>query len=253
MKSLSIAFFVFLPYILHAQVLQKFEFLPRQEIVPLLTADATAHRMGVTSIDLSRRISVSLGNVLPVADFMVENQMFRIGVAGSIHAELAPDDKASLITTDFFVDYLLVDIPLIEDWILRMGVGHSSHHLSDNWFERLGKTSSLVYSRDYWQLFVVRKILLPNLFLYGGATYTYAFIINNEISRPWMIQCGGEQEFSSFLEHTMVLYGAVDVKVRQEASFATIQSYQVGMKFQNDTYRTVRLAYQFRNGVDERG
>ena len=253
MKYRHILLLSIFPCLLQSQALQKFELFPRQPIAPLFTADATAHRIGVTSINLSRRVSVSLGNLLPVANVTVYGQPLGIAVGGSIHAELEPDEMASLVTTDFFVDYLLVDIPFTPDWILRMGVGHSSHHLSDNWYELLQKTSSLTYSKDYSQLFVVRKIPAYNLFLYGGVTYAYAFIVNTEISPPWLLQCGGEKDLASYFDDMLSLYCAIDIKLRQEASFGATQSYQLGLQFKNNNERNLRLAYQFRSGLDERG
>ena len=252
--KLSIVFVVtFFPCFLQSQVLNRFEVLPQQKIVPVFTADATAHRLGVTAMSINRRVSVSLGNIVPIADVEVYGQPLRIGVGASIHAEIEPDKKANLVTTDYIIDYALLDIPFANDWILRTGVGHASHHLSDDWYELLNKTSALKYSKDYVQLFVVKKIPEYNLFVYGGAIYTYNFIVNHEIHLPWMLQCGGEQVLASYVDNMLALYCALDMKVRQEASFASTQSYQFGVRIQNTTERTLRLAYQFRNGIDERG
>ncbi|HZY10134.1 MAG TPA: DUF1207 domain-containing protein [Bacteroidota bacterium] len=243
----------FLPCILYSQALQKIEILPQKRIVPIFTADAVAHRMGVTSINIGRRVSISLGNILPVLDLVVYDQKLRLNLGGSVHAELEPDDRASLVTTDYFVDYILVDIPFTNDFILRMGAGHSSHHLSDNWFELLQKTKSLVYSKDYVRLFVVKKIPSLNLFVYVGAVYSYYFVVDQEIFRPWALQCGGEKDIASYYNDMLTLYGAFDIKVRQESSFAATHNYQFGLRLQNHSERSLRLAYQFRTGIDERG
>ncbi|MBI2429597.1 MAG: hypothetical protein HYV29_12540 [Ignavibacteriales bacterium] len=45
----------------------------------------------------------------------------------------------------------------------------------------------------------------------------------------------------------------MDIKFRGELEYGSTQSYQVGVKSQNQNQRAVRFAYTFRTGLEERG
>jgi hypothetical protein len=51
----------------------------------------------------------------------------------------------------------------------------------------------------------------------------------------------------------VVAYCGFDIKFREESNCATTQNYQFGVKFLNDGSYTLRLALDFRTGIDERG
>jgi len=63
----------------------------------------------------------------------------------------------------------------------------------------------------------------------------------------------GAELFQTPLTPGLIAYCGFDVKFRQESNFATTQNYQLGVKFLNDSSYTVRVALDFRTGIDERG
>jgi hypothetical protein len=49
------------------------------------------------------------------------------------------------------------------------------------------------------------------------------------------------------------LYGAFNLRFRQEFQFATTQNYQVGLEFASQNGRVLRAALDFQTGKDNRG
>jgi hypothetical protein len=49
------------------------------------------------------------------------------------------------------------------------------------------------------------------------------------------------------------LYGALDIKAKEEVSWGSIQSYQVGVKLFGRNNYSLRVAYTLRRGFEERG
>ncbi|MDD8018307.1 MAG: hypothetical protein PHP42_08025, partial [Bacteroidota bacterium] len=138
---------------LYAQVLDRIHFFPEQKFVPVFTADQYAHHMVIENILLSKNLRGSLGGIFPAFNLDVLGTTVQASLGSSIHFEVRPHGQAHVVSTDFYVDYLLLDIPLQKNYYVRLGTGHTSHHLSDNWYEQLQLTHAVHYSRDYIQTY----------------------------------------------------------------------------------------------------
>ncbi|MBW7888915.1 MAG: DUF1207 domain-containing protein [Bacteroidetes bacterium] len=215
------------------------------------TADPLEHRMSAASIELRKRVLSSLGAVIPVLDIEFFHAPVQLSIGGSAHIELEPDERANLVTTDFFVDYVIATVSLSEKYALQFSAGHSSDHFSDNWYEFLKLQKSLIYSRDYVKGFVVKTFEEEHSKLYLGAVYAYYFIINHETFHPWTFQCGGEKSIE-WVKNFPEFFFALDLKFMQQIYYTASQSYQIGIRY-SKSEREYRIAYQFQNGADPRG
>lgn len=234
-----------------AQILPGISLFPDSTLVRPFSADAHAHRMDVEDIALSRNIRASMGAVIPFFGIDVRSIHAQASLGASIHSEIHPLGQAHVVSNDYYIDYLILDVALEQDHYVRFVTGHTSHHLSDNWYERLKLTTALRYSRDYLKLFYIYGNREGSMF-YAGADYAYIFTIGQRISRPWTFQAGGELDGGN-IYGPVNLFGAVDVKFRQEVGFAATMTYQIGATMPMRRSHNVRIAYQFRHGIDERG
>jgi hypothetical protein len=108
------------------------------------------------------------------------------------------------------------------------------------------------YIRDYWEVFAVYRFEELKGFVYGGAYYNYTYLIEREINKPWLFEMGGEFLQTPIVEDVFA-YGGIDIKLRNESHYATTQNYQIGVRYLNGNGYSLRLALNFRTGVDERG
>ena len=223
---------------------------PDRKFVETFSADYYAHQVKVESILFTKNFLSSLGGVFPMVNFHLLGTPAQASVASSVHFEVRPMGQAHVVSTDFYVDYLILDMDLRNDYILRFVTGHTSHHLSDNWYERLQLTQALHYSRDYVELSLIYAVP-ETISLFAGANYGYIFHLTGKENKKWMFHAGGEKEFGPLFE-TMVLFAGVDIKLRQEANFASSHAVQFGVKVPMP-HHPMKIAYQFRNGMDERG
>ncbi len=234
---------------------QTFQFnalFPDSHFVQTFTADAQYHRMEAASLLTKNRTIANIGAIVPVFNLTLLHLPIQLSIGGSSHIELEPDERANLVTTDFYVNYCLADILFNKNSSLRIGAGHSSHHFSDNWYEFTKTKKSLIYSKDYVQLFYIHLFSSYSLQFYFGTTYSYYFIINRETFHPWAPQIGFDWDVKKISEQAS-LYSAADIKLRHEVQFASTQNFQIGARWKNGKRFSARLAYQFRNGIDERG
>jgi hypothetical protein len=225
---------------------------PRERVVPLFSANPTAPQFSAGQTFENRNVSASMGALFPMIDLQWDGFKAQLSVGSSVYAYLNPPEKVNLISTDFYIDFIVIDIPLSNEWALRIAPGHTSHHLSDNAYAQSGLSKPVDYVRDYWEVFGIYRSARLKGFVYGGALYAYTHLIDKETYKPWMLEIGGEFLQTPVIEN-IVGYAAVDLKFRQEAKFSTTQNYQIGLRFVNSAGFSLRLAYNHRAGVDERG
>lgn len=223
---------------------------PDSTFVSPFTADAHAHRTEVENILFSKDIRASMGVMMPIADLVLFDTEMQASLGASVHFELHPVGQAQIVSNDYYVDFLTLDIPVDRHLFARWVIGHTSHHFSDNWYERLNLKTSVRYSRDYLKLFAVYESDRNSQF-YLGADYAYTVTISRRIERPWIFQTGGIVPIA-FLK-SCVLYGAADSKVHQEADFSATNTLQFGVMFPMQPGKVLRIALQYRSGLDERG
>lgn len=237
---------------LPAQTFRIAAVLPDSVFVPSFAADAHAHRMNVETIELSRNLRSTMGAAIPVVRFDIAGTPFLASLGASVHFELRPMGQAHIVSNDYYVDYLILDAQLSGPHFLRFVTGHTSHHLSDNWFERLRMVTAVRYSRDYLRLFYIYYREDASALFYAGVDYAYIFTIGRRINEPFTFQTGGEAVLLPLWDRAD-LYGSADVKLRQEAGFAATNTLQLGVRYRTANHRFVRLSVQVRNGLDERG
>ncbi len=238
--------------LLSAQYLERLHFFPETTYVSAFAADAHAHRMMIENIVLTKNERASMGGLFPIVAIDMFGTTVQANLAASVHFELHPMGQAHVVSNDYYVDYLLLDIPVHQNYFARFVTGHTSHHLSDNWYERLKLTAAIRYSRDYVKLFMIRETGANDQF-YLGADYAYIFTVNGlRTFKRWTLQTGGKISLAE-LHPDITLYAAADCKVRQEAGFAATNTLQLGVALPMQRGKILRVLYQYRTGLDERG
>jgi len=232
------------------QVVQSLSFFPSTKWVTAFAADPTAHRIKSENIIGSKDTRNSLGATIPVCQASILGKTAQLSAAGSVHFDVHPSGSAQVVSTEFYVDFGVVDIMVDSNMYIRTLAGHTSHHLSDNWYEKLQLTESVNYSRDYVGLSVIYSS--HKFMAYAGANFGYIFHLDGHDGQRWHFQAGGEIELLR-LNPIARAYCAVDFKCYQEAGFEFGNVYQVGVKIPMQFTHMVRIAYQFRHGIDERG
>src|SRR3989304_2247709 len=205
---------------------------PQRRLVPAFPANPTAHQFSAGQILKNRNVIGSMGAILPVANLQWDWFSAQLSVGSSVYAYLNPPEDVNLVTADFYVDFVLIDFPLTEKLTLRVAPGHTSHHLSDDAYVASGLQKATEYVRDYWEIFAIYRSEELKGFVYGGAYYNYIYQIGREIHKPWLFEIGGEFLRTRIVE-TVVEYGGIDIKLRDDSHFATTQNYQLGVRFLN--------------------
>jgi len=194
----------------------------------------------------------SMGGIFPMVNIRYKELDAQLSIASSIYTFLnSAGIRFQVVNVDFFVD-VVADIKLSSETTARMGWGHTSQHLADDAFESLGFTKSINYARDFYQLFLIHQIPLIKGFVYGGTYYNYSFLIDKRTDGEFLFEVGGE--FLNIPVHGPInFYSAVDIKLRSELAYGSSQSYQTGIKVQNESLSAMRIAYTYRTGIEERG
>jgi hypothetical protein len=224
-------------------------FFPAHRIFPALTADGTAHQLGIAKDIHSRRWLGSIGAMRPVFQVSFGTIDIQAGIGATVQASiLRKSPLLQVVTTDFFVDFP-VDVRLTPSLTLRTGYGHYSAHLADDGIEQLG-IPSINYAKDYVALLSAYMLPFAGGFVYGGGRMDFHTL--PETTKHWTVQCGGEFGNIALLPR-IILYGAVDLRFKEEAAWRSTQSYQLGLKFFEEAFGRLRITYTYRTGVDDRG
>ncbi|NUN68382.1 MAG: DUF1207 domain-containing protein [Bacteroidetes bacterium] len=250
----SILLLILVHTITPAQSFRPFDWLqvfPESSYISPFAAETHAHRLRAENIALTKNVRASMGGIIPVFGVSLFGTEMQASLGASVHFELRPNGQAHVVSNDYYVDYLLLDIRLAQDWYTRFVTGHTSHHLSDNTYERLQLTQAFTYSRDYVKLFAVYERGKNEQF-YLGADYAYIMTIGYRLSKPWILQTGGKVPLGSVFGF-LSLFGAADVVLRQDAGFAATNTLQFGCTLPMQQGRLLRFALQYRKGLDERG
>ena len=241
---------LFCSAVLHAQSSGAFQFFPDTILVRPFTAAPHAHRMSALNLLGSKDLLTSIGGQFPIIGGEVDGHPLQAALAASVHFELHPQGQAQVVSDEYYIDFLTLDIVHAAQWRTRWIVGHTSHHLSDNWFERLGYTQAVRYSRDYVKAFLVWQT--DGMQWYAGADYAHHFTILAPNPHRWNLQTGFSSDILA-LATDAVLYVACDLLVRQEAQWAATNSFQSGLRVPMRNHGILRFILQYRTGVDDRG
>ncbi len=228
------------------------ELLPSKHIAPLFTANSTEHRVTISKIFEVNKYIGGMGGIFPLTSATYNGITGQLAIAstGYVHLRRTPG-HLQVETIDFFVD-VFADIALNKEWTIRSGFGHTSQHFVDDAFEILGYKKSINYVRDYFKFFILKKAEILNGFLYAGAYYNYHFVIDVPTKNKMIYEFGSEV-LNTHLTDAIILYLACDIKIHGELNYGTTQNYQIGLKMGEEFGHTLRLAYNYRAGLEERG
>ncbi len=247
-----IIFSVLLIARLSAQERFQLTFVPDKQFIPSFTASGTEHRISYAKQFSSPSYRAALGGSFPMLHVRWTEFECLVNVSGTVYTTLeSAGIKYQVTNADYYAD-VSFDIPLSDQTVLRLGSGHTSHHLVDDAVIALGNARVINYARDYFQMFVVHTVPQIRGFVYGGTYYNHSFLANVRRDGQFLLQCGADGGNYS-LYGPISLYAAVDLKLRSEAAYASTQSYQIGIRAQGNPFRAVRLAYTYRTGMDDRG
>jgi hypothetical protein len=223
------------------------EFFPGKKIFPAFTADALSHQISLSHLTHNREWIGTLGGSIPLAQVNLQDVELQVSVAGSTFNRLIVSPGLTVYTIDYKIDFPL-DLRF-SSTALRVALGHYSCHFADDGIELLGK-HSIQYVKDYVLLAAGRDISLIGGHAYIASQWTYHNVPMR--SKNWLVQLGGEAGNVS-LNPFVQLYSAIDIKLKQEVSWGSTQSFQLGAKLFMKGLRSLRLAYTLRRGIDERG
>jgi hypothetical protein len=225
-----------------------FHFFPSSKIFPLFTADGLAHQLSLSRVTENRDWIGAIGGSIPLVQFNPSDATLQASVAVTVFNRLVKTPGHLEVYT---VDYK-VDFPIdarFQQLALRVGLGHLSCHFSDDAIELYGKRS-IQHVNDYVTLAAAYDLPVIGGYVYAGMNYSYG--TQPVQYRPWLLQAGAQ--FGNIGVHEVVsLYGAVDVKVKQEVGWGSTRSVQVGARFFPREPRGVRVAYTLRMGFEDRG
>jgi hypothetical protein len=231
-----------------------FEGLP-QRMVPTYTADARSHRLMLQKTTKDLEFLGSMGGYFPMFNASVLGKTIQFSAGASTQLTLKRYvRRGEVLNVDFFADFL-ADLQMSDNWYLRTGFGHTSQHIADDAIAIGIPVKN--YVKDYVQLQTIHKLFKQKMLLYGGLYYLHNFKIGeNTIARDWskkvMLQLGTELDVYRITPN-IITYVAADVKFRQEFGFATTHALQAGFKINPKQNKTIRLAYNYLGGYEERG
>jgi hypothetical protein len=223
-------------------------FFPGEKLFPDFRADALAHGISLTKVTENAEWIGTIGGALPLVQVDLPCAVVQGTVAVTTFNRLIKHPgHLTVVTIDYKVDFP-IDLRL-GAWGFRAGPGHISCHFADDGLELLGKRS-IQSIRDYVAIAVSRDLRVLGGYVYAGANYNYHIVPIRE--KKWQLQCGfeaGNLPLGSWGR----AYGAVDLKLREDAAWGATQEYQVGVKvFPREQY-ALRVAYTHRAGMEERG
>ncbi len=226
-------------------------FLPSEHLVHDFVADGTAHRFSAHQILSSREVQVSVGGIVPLIGYTVWHTPVQVSTGASIYARLDPGESIAVLSSEFSVDFFLLDVQLKEDLVARAGMGHASHHLGDG-VPKDSTVHPIDYSRDDVQLFMIHRINGFSGQFYAGFRYNYGLVVRQPVKKPLWLQFGMHAVPWSFSQE-LSAYVGLDIKLRQELSYGTSQRYEAGLQFKTVEGRALRLSVSYSAGFEERG
>ena len=225
-----------------------FELFPGRKIFPLFTADGLQHTLSLTRVTENSDWIAAIGADVPFLQVTGSDVAVQAGIGVSTFNRLI---KTPGHVTVYTVDYK-VDLPLTlrrGPLALRIGYGHISCHLADDGIEIIGR-HSIQSIKDYFMAAGAYDVPCLGGYVYGDVDYIYHIVPNRD--KHWQLQCGGEGG-NLLLTRFLQLYGAIDIKVKQQVGWGTTQSYQIGARFHVGKDLPLRISYTYRSGFDERG
>lgn len=224
------------------------QYFPAKKLFPLLTADGLSHQLSLSRVTENHDWIAAVGGAIPMAQVNLTDVRIQGSVAVTIFNRLVKTPGQLEVYT---IDYK-VDVPFdirFKELALRFALGHISCHFADDAIELFGKRS-IQHVNDYFTIAAAYDVEAIRGYVYGGFNYSYG---TQPIQhKPWLLQAGAH--FGNVKVHEDIsLYGALDVKVREENGWGSTRSIQIGARFFPHQNVGARLAYTHREGFEERG
>lgn len=224
------------------------EFFPGSRVFPLFTADGLSHQLSLSRVTDNREWIGAVGGSIPMMQLNLGGREIQASVAVTVFNRLIKTPgRLTVYTIDYKVDFP-VDIR-ISELSLRAGLGHISCHFADDAIEQLGR-KSIQHVNDYVTLAAAYDVKAIYGYVYAGFNYSYG--TQPVQHRPWLLQCGADVANIRVYDDISV-YGAVDVKVKQEVGWGSTRSLQAGLKLFPRSHFRLRIAYTLRTGYEDRG
>jgi hypothetical protein len=221
---------------------------PGHKIFPQFTADGLSHQLSLSRVTENRDWIGAVGGSIPIAQFNTPGTVLQGSVAVTIFNRLVKTPgHLTVYTVDYKVDFP-IDIRL-SSLALRFAVGHISCHFADDAIEQFGK-QSIQHVNDYVTLAAAYDVPAIGGYVYGRFNYSYG--TQPVQHKPWLLQVGAHLG-NLPLHDEVTLYGAFDLKVKEEVGWGSIRSIQVGIRLFPRMQYGLRLAYTLRTGFEERG
>jgi len=227
------------------------EFFPEKKIYKNYIADVIAHQFSIIKHFESNEWFGNIGAEKPLLNLLIDNNLYQFTIAATVFntlkfAKLAPP-HVQVYTTDYLVDFF-VDKELGKDYLLRFNWGHLSAHYSDDGIFELNK-SPINYLRDYLSLGAEKLFTKLNGKIYLAVVYNF----NNQPRKDKHIHGQFGFDAGKNIAENILVYIAFDFKIKAEVNYGTTKNLQAGIRFFNEKESSVRLAYNYRSGYDERG
>jgi hypothetical protein len=223
--------------------------LPEDRIFPRLHASGQAHLLGIAKDLDSRQWFGDIGGERPLLGLDAGPVGIQAGIGATVHAGIIRKPPLlQVVTVDFVVDFP-IDVRITEHLSVRTGYGHFSAHLADDGIEVLA-LRSINYAKDYVTLLGAYRLPAFHAVVYGGGRYDFHTL--PEKDKHLMAQAGGEIQPVQLFTGCR-LYGALDLRFKEETAWRAIQSYQIGCAFAGAGDTAIRIAWTYRTGSDDRG
>jgi hypothetical protein len=223
-------------------------FLPSSPLFPSLRADGIEHQLSLSKIAENREWIGVIGGTVPAARYQDSSTVFQAGIAASVFTGLMKTPgHIYVLTLDYRVDFPLE--LMCAAGLFQFGYGHVSSHFADDGLSVLNVPRRHVV-KDYLRTALARTEGLLGGTVYAVAQWNYHALPVSD--KHWMIQLGiNSLDFP--ICNGVGIYAAADIKWREEVSWGTTQSLQLGVALSGVSTRSVRFALTFRSGYDERG
>jgi hypothetical protein len=243
-KSLIIVVFISAAFAQNFSV----DVFPQKKIYEIYFADAVSHQFSISKHLESREWFGNIGANLAIFDVGIFNQIFQLSAGATVlNTIIKTPGHIQVYTVDYLVDFY-ADSKITERLTGRFIFGHLSAHYSDDGIIELNNFP-ISYVRDYAGLHAQYSVPEINGKVYAGGFYNF----HNEpvLDMHSTYQFGFDGGY--LLIENLLLFAAVDIKIKSEVNFGTTQSYQAGLRFPVNGFISARLAYTHRRGFEERG
>jgi hypothetical protein len=190
----------------------------------------------------------NIGSNQPLLNLNVNDNVYQLTIAATVFSTLKfTPPHIEVFTADYLVDFFL-DKNLGNNYLIRFNWGHMSAHFVDDGISQSGQ-NSINYVRDYLGLQAEKLINEIKGKIYVAATYNF----HNEPrkNKHYRLQLGFDA--GKNIAGNILMYFAFDFKLKAEVNNGTTKAFQIGFKYPDNGNSSIRLAYTFRAGYDERG